>query len=581
MLNDGISLKNARVYAYTRVSTAIQVEGYSLDAQKKEIEDFADRWGMHIMGYYSDEGKSGKDIKGRPGFQQMMDDIASRKDDVNFVVVWKLSRFGRNAADTLSSVKKMKLYGVHLYAIQENLDSSVSTGKIILAVLSAMAEAERENILAQTQSGRIEKASRGLYNGGLCPYGYNLDSKKEKLVVVPEEAEIVKLIFDKYANTDYGPSGVAEMLNNMGYKKVAKREHENDFFTRAFILRVIKNPVYLGHVAYGKTTTKAKDDDPESSVRIEVDDYILTKNVHEPIVSQEVWDAAQKKRISMQGKKEKKEEDHEYILSGLLKCPLCGRTLYGAPMRNGKKRKDGTPYPVYYAYACRPSISSRKKDGNCSFGQISAHKIDEPIRDIILKLVNSETFGQRMVELADEQLSVSEVQKEIQGIEEQLRNLHRTQRELEDRRNRINFKDKHWQRKLDSYETALDEIYDDMSRLEDALEDKEKILESIKRQGLSRESIYEGLRIFAKIYDTASDYDKKQFMQSFIKSIELYPEKSRREGCMIKTIHFSFPVSYDGKAVYGVHYDRPVDGEISPGHLMTAESVVTLIREEK
>lgn len=579
VLNEGVPLKNARVYIYTRVSTAIQVEGYSLDNQKRELEEFAARWGMHIMGSYSDEGKSGKDIKGRPGFQKMMNDIVSRKDNVSFVLVWKLSRFGRNAADTLSSVKKMKLYGVHLYAMQENLDSSVSTGKIILAVLSAMAEAERENILAQTQSGRIEKAIQGKYNGGLRPYGYDLDEKKEKLVVVPEEAEIVRLIFDKYANTDYGPTGVAEMLNNMGYKKVAKREHENDFFTRPFILGVIKNPVYLGHMAYGKTTSKAKRDDPENTVRIEVDDYILTKNVHEPIVSQEVWDAAQKKRISMQGKKEKKEEEHEYILSGLLKCPLCGRTLYGLPMRNGKKRKDGTPYPVYYAYACRPSISSRKKEGNCKFGQISAHKIDEPIRDIILKLVNSKTFGQRMSELADEQLSVSEVQKEIEGIEEQLRNLHRTQRELEDRRNRINFKDKHWQRKLDSYETALDEIYDEMSRLEDTLEDKEKVLESIKRQGLSRESIYEGLRLFAKIYDTASDYDKKQFMQSFIKSIELYPEKSRREGCMIKTIHFSFPVSYEGQSVYAVHYDRPVDGEISPRYLTTLESVCCLVRE--
>ena len=506
----------------------------------------------------------------------MMKDIESKKDGVTFVLVYKLSRFGRNAADILASVKKMKLYGVHLISVQERLDSSISTGKIMIAVLSALSEVERDNILIQTQSGRLEKAAQGLYNGGLTPYGYTLDDKKEKLVVVPEEAEIVKLIFDKYANTDYGPSGVAELLNNMGYKKIAKRTHEIEFFTRAFILRVIKNPVYLGHVAYGKTTTKAKEDDPESSVRIEVDDYVLTKDIHEPIVGQDVWDAAQKKRISMKGKKEKKEEEHEYILSGLLKCPQCGRTLYGIPMRNGKKRKDGTPYPVYYAYACRPSISSRKRNGECTFGQISAHKIDNPVRDILLDLVKSETFGQRMVELAEERLSASEVQMEIKGIEEQLRTLHRTERELEDRRNRINFKDRNWSRQLDSYERALNDIYDELTRLEETLEEKEKMLESIKRQGLSRDSIYESLRIFARYYDVASDYDKKRFVQSFIKCIELYPEKSRKSGCPIKTIHFSFPVSYEGKSVYGIHYDRPINGEISPGHLMTAESVVTL-----
>ena len=110
-------------------------------------------------------------------------------------------------------------------------------------------------------------------------------------------------------------------------------------------------------------------------------------------------------------------------------------------------------------------------------------------------------------------------------------------------------------------------------------EEKEKMLESIKRQGLSRDSIYESLRIFARYYDVASDFDKKRFVHSFIKCIELYPEKSRKSGCPIKTIHFSFPVSYEGKSVYGIHYDRPINGEISPGHLMTAESIVTLTQQ--
>ena len=95
--------KQLKCYIYTRVSTSMQVEGYSLDAQKDKLKKYADYQEMIIAGEYSDEGKSGKSVEGRPEFQQMLQDIESSKDNVDFVLVFKLSRFGRNAADVLSS----------------------------------------------------------------------------------------------------------------------------------------------------------------------------------------------------------------------------------------------------------------------------------------------------------------------------------------------------------------------------------------------------------------------------------------------------------------------------------------------
>lgn len=88
-----------KVYSYTRVSTAMQVDGYSLDAQKEKIERLALVSGYQIVRYYSDEGKSGKSIEGRPEFQQMLKDIEDEKDGVKYVIVFKLSRFGRNTLD--------------------------------------------------------------------------------------------------------------------------------------------------------------------------------------------------------------------------------------------------------------------------------------------------------------------------------------------------------------------------------------------------------------------------------------------------------------------------------------------------
>lgn len=97
-------------YIYTRVSTEVQVDGYSLEAQKERLRREAAHRGMKVVGEYSDEGRSGKNITGRPEFKKMLQDIKSSKDDVDYVLVFKLSRFGRNAADTLNSLQYMEDY---------------------------------------------------------------------------------------------------------------------------------------------------------------------------------------------------------------------------------------------------------------------------------------------------------------------------------------------------------------------------------------------------------------------------------------------------------------------------------------
>ena len=149
------------LYIHTRVSTSMQVDGYSLDAQKDKLKKYADYQEMSIVGEYSDEGKSGKSVEGRPQFKQMLSDIENGKDDVDYVLVFKLSRFGRNAADVLSSLQKMQDYGVNLICVEDGIDSSKDAGKLMISVLSAVAEIERENILVQTMEGRKQKAREG------------------------------------------------------------------------------------------------------------------------------------------------------------------------------------------------------------------------------------------------------------------------------------------------------------------------------------------------------------------------------------------------------------------------------------
>lgn len=202
-----MSKEKTKVYTYTRVSTTMQIDGYSLDAQKNRMKAYADYNDYEIVHEYEDAGKSGKSIEGRVQFNEMMEDIRSGKDGISFVLVFKLSRFGRNAADVLSTLQVMQDFGVNLVCVEDGIDSSKDAGKLMISVLSAVAEIERENIRVQTMEGRIQKAREGKWNGGFAPYGYRLVNGK--LEINEEEAEAIRIIYDQYVNTDIGANGIA------------------------------------------------------------------------------------------------------------------------------------------------------------------------------------------------------------------------------------------------------------------------------------------------------------------------------------------------------------------------------------
>ncbi len=215
----------------------MQVDGYSLNAQRDKLKKYAEFQEMTIAGEYSDEGKSGKSVEGRPQFMQMLRDIEDSKDDVDFVLVFKLSRFGRNAADVLNSLQRMQDFGVNLICVEDGIASSKDAGKLMISVLSAVAEIERENILVQTMEGRKQKAREGKWNGGFAPYGYKL--KNGELLIAEDEADIIRLIYDKYINTTMGINAIAAYLNQNGYRKKKRQNNTLDTFSSSFVKGVL------------------------------------------------------------------------------------------------------------------------------------------------------------------------------------------------------------------------------------------------------------------------------------------------------------------------------------------------------
>ena len=146
----------------------------------------------------------------------------------------------------LANMESMKMqdFGVNLICVEDGIDSSKDAGKLMISVLSAVAEIERENIRVQTMEGRMQKAREGKWNGGFAPYGYSLIDGK--LEVNEEEAVAIRTIFDQYVNTDLGANGIAKYLENHGIHKIARQNGTNPLFDAALIRRIIQNPVYCG-----------------------------------------------------------------------------------------------------------------------------------------------------------------------------------------------------------------------------------------------------------------------------------------------------------------------------------------------
>lgn len=524
-------MRKKKCYIYTRVSTAAQTEGYSLEAQQERLREYADYKNLEIAGEYCDAGKSGKSIVGRPAFLQMLDDISSEKDNISFVLVFKLSRFGRNAADILKSLQLLEDYEVDLICVEDAIDSSTPGGKLTLTILSAVAEIERENINVQFMAGKMQKILNGGWPGGPAPYGYR--SVNKELVVEPEEAEIVKLIFDRYIQDDGTLNGVAIWLNNNGYSRISKGEVKP--FTYDFIVNVLDNPTYHGKINYfRRTNIKGIRKNPKDAVEVD--------GIHEAIIDEDLWQQAREKREASSGRQEKVDEpDRVSLLSGLIKCPACGNGLIATKNKHVNKNRGGHYKTIHY-YSCR---YYRKSAGRtCEFKHTyNQAKIDSAVFEIVSNLAAHPAFEKAMAMAAGGDESVEAYEKRMKEIRKDL--YHQ-----EHEKNRVGAELDNLDVLSDDYDTEYERIQAEMDDIYDRIESLELSLKKIKkkcseaRQGVSSiEGIKKILKNFGKFYEKLTSEEQRELYRQFIERIEVYPEE-QEDGRVLKSINFRFPVRY-------------------------------------
>jgi site-specific DNA recombinase len=379
-------MKKKRIGAYIRVSTERQVEGYSIEGQITQIEQFCQFNGYDLVDIYADRGISGKSMN-RPALQRMLQDAKNGKLDC--VIVYKINRLARNTSDLLTIVEELHRQNVEFFSLSERMEVKNSTGKLLLNILASFSEFERNTILENIYTGQHQRALEGYYQGNL-PLGYNnIPDNKKELMINQHEANIVKYIFESYAK-GHGYRKIANALNHKGY--VTKKGNP---FSISAVTYILSNPFYIGKIQFAKY----KDWNEKRRKGLN-DNPVIAEGKQTPIISQDLWDKVQarKKQVS---KKPQVHGKGTNLLTGIIFCEKCGAAYAASNTTN--TLKDGTKKRIRY-YSC--SNFRNKGSKVCSANSVRADVIEKYVMDQILEIVKSDKVIKQVVERVNQENQV-------------------------------------------------------------------------------------------------------------------------------------------------------------------------------
>ena len=308
-------------YGYIRVSTHDQEE-LSPDSQERLLRDYARKNNIVLEHIYVDSGISGRKAEKRPAFQEMIAKAKSREHPVDVLLVWKFSRFARNQEESIVYKSLLKKAGVEVVSVSEPLADG-PFGSLIERIIEWMDEYYSIRLSGEVKRGMTENAHRGHYQA-TAPFGYrNIPGGLE---IIPEEADIVRAVFQKFVQEHMGFSTIAKYLNDMG---VTTRR--GGLWENRTVKYMLQNPVYKGYARWnvGKNALRG----PDASSQ----EMILTQGHQIPvIINPELFDQVQEE-IARQYRQPKARpaESYGHWLGNLVKCSSCGSSLTYSPAARG------------------------------------------------------------------------------------------------------------------------------------------------------------------------------------------------------------------------------------------------------
>ena len=303
-----------RVAIYTRVSSEMQLDGYSLESQLDICREYTAKKGWQEAAVYTDEGESARKAD-RPQFQAMVRDGKQRKFDV--VIVMKLDRFARCRRDTENYLYDLNEAGLEIISAKESqFDFTTAAGKAYLGMISTFNQYYSDALAENVAVGKATRTkSHGLWNGQV-PFGYQVTYLKDGGDGVPypdsHETKGVRLAFEQYATGMYSDTDIAQMLNEAGYRPRGRGARALPLFSKDTIRETLQSRFYLGEARYRDQWFPARQDS---------------------IIAEELFarcEEVRRRRGQHKAGTTARQGSRDYPLTGIACCARCGGRLRGA-----------------------------------------------------------------------------------------------------------------------------------------------------------------------------------------------------------------------------------------------------------
>ena len=319
-----------KVASYCRVSTDKDDQANSFESQQRYFREYIQRhpdWELHEV--YADEGITGTSTKKRSQFNRMISDAYDGK--FSLIITKEVSRFSRNILDTIFYTRELKALGVGVLFMNDGINTQEPDAELRLSIMGSIAQEESRKTSSRVVWGQTRQMERGVVFGRSMQ-GY--DVKDGKISVNPEGAELVKLIFQKYAIEQSSTAEIANYLTRKGYHTYGG----SSVWKSNTVIKILKNEKYVGDLVQKKTYTPdyLTHEKRRNTGQVPL---ITVVNHHEPIISREVWNLTQE-RLRKNNKHINGATGHSnrYVFSGRIKCGACGSSY----VCRYKTLKDGT-----------------------------------------------------------------------------------------------------------------------------------------------------------------------------------------------------------------------------------------------
>ena len=392
-----------KVCFYARVSTDKDEQLHSLSAQVSFFNDYISKvpnW--HFIGSYIDEGISGTQVKKREEFLRMIEDAKKHKFDL--ILTKEISRFSRSTLDSIKYTQELLQNGVGVYFLNDNINTILPDSELRLTMMSSIAQDEVRRLSERVSFGMRRSIDSGVVLGCSNIYGYVKD--KGKLVIDEKQAKMIKIIYDRYANTTDGLSKVSRYLYSLGYKSKTGKRLDTTILTR-----IIENPKYKGYYCGHKT--KVLDYRTKKKKKLSESDWIIYKDTENvpPIVSEELWERANKKLKQRQESfasrtVNKAVFQNRYTYSGKI---YCGHHFLTYHRSSAGKRKNN---PVWECQVYR-----KESLKGCSNPRVFEFELDTLFKDMFNKLLKRKNY------IFDEIVSVCENYLESHNNDSEIKNI--------------------------------------------------------------------------------------------------------------------------------------------------------------